>query len=69
MVATRGSPAKREWLEIGWLSTCMPLIVVLSGALYHGTFALATPLLVVAGALALGTVRDARPVGALGSSP
>ena len=66
LVVVRGDLSRRRWVEIGWLAACIKLIVVLSGGLYHGTFALATPLVVLAGASALAAARGARPAVALG---
>lgn len=56
----------RFWAEAAWLLAGLPLAVVASGGLYHGTFALLTPLLVLLGSCALATVRQARATVALG---
>ncbi|MET0552797.1 MAG: hypothetical protein ABW221_07160 [Vicinamibacteria bacterium] len=56
----------RFWFDAAWLVAAIPLVVAVTGALYHGTFALATPLCVLAGALALAALRGTRPAVALG---
>jgi hypothetical protein len=49
------------WADGAWLVAGLPLVVVASGGLYHGTFALWTVLLVLLGACALATLREGRP--------
>lgn len=64
LAAPRRHLSRRAWLAVAWLCVSMPLVAVLSGGLYHGTFALATPMLVVAGAWALCAKRGAHPAAA-----
>jgi hypothetical protein len=55
----------RLWVDAVWLLVGIPLVVAASGGFYHSTAALATPLCVLAGALALAASRGARPAVAL----
>jgi hypothetical protein len=56
----------RFWADAAWLLAGLPIIVAATGGLYHGTFALVTPLLVLLGASALAAARPARRTVALG---